>query len=56
MSPMEQRKPMTLAISALDSPDMTALGLGEGHLKEAVAELAIQLLAPRTNLAYGGDL
>jgi len=47
---------MTVAISTSDSPDMAALGLGEGHLKEATAELAVQLLAADTNLAYGGDL
>ena len=50
------KQPMTVAISTSDSPDMAALGLGEGHLKEATAELAIQLLAAGTNLAYGGDL
>ena len=50
------KQPMTVAISTSDSPDMTALGMGEGHLKEATAELAIQLLAAGTNLAYGGDL
>ena len=49
-------QPMTVAISTSDSPDMAALGLGEGHLKEATAELAIQLLAAGKNLAYGGDL
>ena len=51
MNLMEQRKPITLAISASDSPNMAALGLGEGHLKDAMAELAIQLLAVRTNFA-----
>ncbi len=50
------QRPMTVAISTSDSPDMAALGLGESHLKEAMAELAIQLLATGTNLAYGGDL
>lgn len=47
---------MTVAISTSDSPDMVALGLSEGHLKEITAELALQLLAANTNLAYGGDL
>lgn len=56
MSPMKQRKPLRIAISTSDSPDMVALGLSEGHLKEATAELALQLLAASTNLAYGGDL
>ena len=56
MIPIEQREPVTVAISTSDSPDMAALGLSEGHLKEATAELALQLLAAGTNLAYGGDL
>ncbi len=47
---------MTVAISTSDSPDMVALGLSEGHFKEAMAEIALQLLAADTNLAYGGDL
>lgn len=50
------QEPMTVAISTSDSPDMVALGLSEGHLKEATAELALQLLAADMNLAYGGDL
>lgn len=49
MSPIQQ--PMTVAISTSDSPDMAALGLSEGHLKEATAELALQLLAADLNLA-----
>lgn len=56
MTPLDQRRSMTVAISTSESPDMVALGLGEGHLKEAMAELALQLLAADTNLAYGGDL
>lgn len=54
MIPIQQ--PMAIAISTSDSADMAALGLGEGHLKEAMAELALQLLAADTSLAYGGDL
>ena len=50
------QEPITVAISTSDSPDMAALGLSEGHLREAMAELALQLLAADTNLAYGGDL
>ena len=56
MNLIEQRGAMTVAISTSDSPDMAALGLGEGHLGEAAAELALQLLAADTNLVYGGDL
>ncbi|MCY4000027.1 MAG: hypothetical protein OXF06_05545 [Bacteroidetes bacterium] len=47
---------MTIAISTSDSPDMAFLGFGEGHLKDAMSALAIQLLAANTNLTYGGDL
>ena len=46
----------TIAISTSDSPDMAALGLSEIHLREAVAEFAIYLLASGASLAYGGDL
>ena len=56
MSPADRQAPTTIAISTSDSPDMAALGLSEGHLKEATAELALQLLASGANLAYGGDL
>ena len=56
MSPAGQREPIAIAISTSDSPDMAALGLSEGHLNEAAAELALQLLASGAKLAYGGDL
>ena len=56
MMPTELQTPKTIAISTSDSPDMAALGLSEGHLREAVAEVAIYLLASGANLAYGGDL
>lgn len=35
---------------------MASLGLSESHLREAVAEFAIYLLASGASLAYGGDL
>ncbi len=35
---------------------MEALGLGEAHLKETTAALALQVLAAGMDLAYGGDL
>ena len=56
MMPTELRTPKTIAVSTSDSPDMAALGLSEGHFREAVAEVAIYLLASGANLAYGGDL
>ena len=46
----------TIAISISESPDMAALGLGESHLRDALAELATYLLASGACLAYGGDL
>ena len=56
MMPTELQTPKTIAISTSDSPDMAALGLSEGHLREAIAEVAIYVLASGANLAYGGDL
>jgi len=45
-----------VAISVSDSPDMAALGLSNGHLRDAVAEIALHLLSAGVSLAYGGDL
>ena len=49
-------RPPTFGVSISDSPDLASLGLGPGHLREAMAEIAIQLLASGANLVYGGDL
>ncbi len=56
MSAIDAQPPKIIAISMSDSPDMAVLGFSEGHLREAVAEFAIYLLASGSNLAYGGDL
>lgn len=48
--------PPTAAISISESPDMPALGLSDGHLQDAMAEIALRLLASGTSLAYGGNL
>ena len=56
MMQTDAQAPKIIAISTSDSPDMAALGLSEGHLREAVAEFAMYLLASGVNLAYGGDL
>lgn len=56
MSAIDAQPPEIIAISMSDSPDMAVLGFSEGHLREAVAEFAIYLLASGSNLAYGGDL
>ncbi len=49
-------KPVTVAISASESPDIAAFGLSAGHMKDAVADLVLQLLAADMDIAYGGDL
>ena len=56
MTTQENRKPKTIGISISDSPDMKALGLGNGHLRDAMTEVATYLLASGDDLAYGGDL
>ena len=48
--------PPTVGISISESPDLRALGLSEGHLRDAMAEIALHLLASGRSLAYGGDL
>lgn len=47
---------LTVAISASESPDIAAFGLSEGHLRDALADLALRVLAADMDLAYGGDL
>ncbi len=52
-----ERDPSPLVgISISDSPDLRALGLSDGHLRDAMAGIALQLLASGLSLAYGGDL
>lgn len=45
-----------IAISISESPDMPALGLSDGHLRDAMVEIARHLLALGARLVYGGDL
>jgi hypothetical protein len=56
MSYQEILAHQTIAISISESPDMPALGLSEGHLHDAMAEIARHLLALGAQLVYGGDL
>ena len=56
MMPTELQAPTTIAISTSESPDMAVFGFSDVHLREAVAEFAIYLLASGASLAYGGDL
>ena len=48
--------PPAVGISVSESPDMRALGLSDGHLRDAMAEVALTLLASGKSLTYGGDL
>ena len=50
------KTPRVIAISTSESPDIATFGLSEGHLRHAMAEIAIFLLSSGANLAYGGDL
>ena len=45
-----------VGVSISESPDLRALGLSDGHLHDAMAEIALHLLASGRSLAYGGDL
>lgn len=56
---MSYREPLSqraIAISISESPDMSALGLSQAHLEDAMAEIARHLLALGARLIYGGDL
>ncbi len=45
-----------IGVYVSESPDLWTLGLGDGHLRDAMAEIALQVLASGRSLAYGGDL
>ncbi len=45
-----------VGVSVSESPDLWALGLSDGHLRDAMAEIALLVLASGKSLAYGGDL
>ena len=56
MTTQKNRTCNTIGISISDSPDMKVLGFGNGHLRDAMTEVATYLLASGDDLAYGGDL
>ena len=56
MIPTDRRAPRPIAVSISESPDMGVYGLSRGHLREALADFAMHLLASGDDLAYGGDL
>lgn len=56
MTPGNVETPPAIGISVSESPDMRTLGLSDGHLRDAMAEIALHLLASGKSLTYGGDL
>ncbi len=56
MTTHHNEKLATVGVSISESPDLWSLGLSEGHLRSAMAEIALKILASGSNLAYGGDL
>lgn len=56
MTPPQAETTPSVGISISESPDLHVLGLSDGHLRDAMAEVALRLLASGISLAYGGDL
>ena len=56
MTQSNAETPPAIGISVSESPDMRVLGLSDGHLRDAMAEVALHLLASGNSLTYGGDL
>ncbi len=56
MTMARSRTTPAVAISVSESPDMWVHGLSDGHLRDAMAEIALELLSSGFSLAYGGDL
>ena len=56
MSEPRVAKTSAIGVSISESPDLGALGLSDGHLRDAMAETALEVLASGWSLAYGGDL
>ncbi len=56
MTTPNTERPSAVGVSVSDSPDLQALGLSGGHLRDAMAEIALQMFASGRSLAYGGDL
>ena len=56
MTTQENSTPKAIGISISNSPDMRILGLGDGHLRDALNEVLTHVLASGYDLAYAGDL
>lgn len=56
MTESKDNIPPSVGISISESPDLRVFGLSDRHLQDAMAEIALKLLADGVSLAYGGDL
>ena len=56
MSNYEASRQHIIAVSTSETPDMAVLGLSDGHLRDAMAEIARHVLKFGSRLVYGGDL
>ena len=56
MTPSHTEISGAVGVSVSESPDLRALGLSDGHLRDAMAEIALHVLASGRSLAYGQDL
>lgn len=56
MTTMQTGKSQTIGISISESPDLASFGLSDGHIRDAMVNIAMYLLAAGDDLAYGGDL
>ena len=56
MTPTKTEISGAVGVSVSESPDLPALGLSDGHLRDAMAEIALHVLSSGRSLAYGGDL
>ena len=55
MTSSHTETPPAVGISVSESPDLRALGLSDGHLRDAMAGIALHLLASGRSLAFGGE-
>ena len=56
LTPSDKKISGAVEVSVSKSPDLRVLGLSDGHLRDARAEIALHVLASGRSLAYGADL
>ena len=55
MTPFDKKISGAIGVSVSESPDLGVLGLSDGHLRDAMAEIALHVLASGRSLAYDGN-